>query len=262
MTELRPGRRLTVHRHPVRMFLSPAPWRATGYLASYLLVGPALFAVAGAAVLLGLLFMQLTLTVALTVGSAWVVRCAAQVERGRAVLIDEPVPYAYQEPAKPGLVEQLKARCGDPVTFRDIACLVLMAPFLLLLDLVALLVWLVLLGGVSLPLWFWSVNSRQKDGSSINGVWIGRFDDDGPGFWIDNWPLALAIAAGCLALVLYASYLVVAAARLHLTVAHTLLRPPPDPLARAKRILTEPGPLALVSTSPLPGLTLSEGHSS
>ncbi|MFD7161851.1 hypothetical protein [Streptomyces violascens] len=75
-------------------------------------------------------------------------------------------------------------------------------------------------------------------------------------------PVLFAVAALCLALLLYASCLVVAAARLHLTVAHTLLRPPPDPLARAKRVLTEPGPLALVSHGPLPGLTLSEGHSS
>ncbi|MFI6472228.1 sensor domain-containing protein [Streptomyces sp. NPDC050516] len=262
MIALRPGRKLPVRSNPVRMLCSAAPWRATGYLATYLLAGPALFAVATLAVVLGLVFMQLTVTVALTVGSAWVIRCLAQVERGRAVLVDEPVPYAYQEATQPGLVGQLKARCGDPVTFRDIACLVLMSPFLLLLDLLALTVWLVLLAGVSLPLWFWAVNSRQADGSSANGVWIGGPDDGDPGFRIDSWPAALIVAAVCLALVLYASYLVVAAARLHLTVAHTLLRPPPDPLARAKRILTEPGPLALVSTSPPPGLTLSEGHSS
>lgn len=262
MIALRPGRKLPVRSSPVRMLCSAAPWRATGYLASYLFAGPVLFAVAALAVVLGLVFMQLTVTVALTVGSAWVIRCLAQVERGRAVLVDEPVPYAYQEATQPGLVGQLKARCGDPVTFRDIACLVLMFPFLLLLDLLALTVWLVLLAGVSLPLWFWAVNSRQADGSSANGVWIGGPDDGDPGFRIDSWPAALIVAAVCLALVLYASYLVVAAARLHLTVAHTLLRPPPDPLARAKRILTEPGPLALVSTSPPPGLSLSEGHSS
>ncbi|MFG2717450.1 sensor domain-containing protein [Streptomyces sp. NPDC048416] len=260
MSALRAARRLPVHRHPVRMLFSATPWRATGYLAGYLVAGPALFAVAGAALLLGLVFMQLTVTLALTVGAAWVVRCCAQVERGRAVLIDAPVPYAYRQPAKPGLAGQLRARCADPVTLRDIACVVLLFPFLLLLDLLALTVWLGLLAGVSLPLWFWSVNSRQSDGSSVRGVWIGGPDDGAPGGWIDSWPAALVTSALCLALVLYASYLVVAAARLHLTVAHTLLRPPPDPLARAKQILTEPGPLALVATRPRSGPTLSEGH--
>ncbi|MET9360236.1 sensor domain-containing protein [Streptomyces sp. NPDC006632] len=262
MIALRPGRKLPAGRNPLRMLLSATPWRATGYLASYLVAGPVLFAIGALALVLGLVFMQLTVTVALTVGSAWVVRCCAQVERGRAVLVDEPVPYAYREAQKPGLVGQFKARCGDPVTFRDIACLVLLFPFLLLLDLLALVVWLGLLAGVSLPLWFWSINSRQSDGSWVRGVWLGGPDDGDPGLWIASWPAALLTAVLCLAVLGYASYLVVAAARLHLTVAHTLLRPPPDPLERAKRILTEPGPLALVSNRPLSGLTLSEGHSS
>ncbi|MEU7582047.1 sensor domain-containing protein [Streptomyces sp. NPDC041068] len=259
MIALMPGSRLPVRRNPLRMLCSAAPWRATGYLAGYLVAGPALFAVAATGVVLGLVFMQFTVSVALTVGSAWVVRCCAQVERGRAVLVDEPIPYAYQEPTKPGLVEQLRARCADPVFFRDCVCLVVLFPFLLLLDLLALLVWLPLLAGVSLPLWFWSVNSTQADGSRLHGPWIGGPDDGDPGVRIDGWPTALLVAAVCLALALYASYLVVAAARLHLTVAHKLLRPPPDPLARAKRILTEPGPLALVSTGPRPGPTTDAG---
>ncbi|MFI9254354.1 sensor domain-containing protein [Streptomyces sp. NPDC053069] len=260
MIALEPGRRLPVRRHPLRMLLSAAPWHATGYLASYLVTGPALFAVATAAVLLGVVFMQFTLTVALTVGSAWVVRCCAQVERGRAVLVDRPIPYAYQEPPKPGLVEQLKARCGDPAFFRDCVCLVVLFPFLLLLDLLTLVVWLPLLAGVSLPLWFWTITSRQPDGSLINGVWIGGPDDGDPGLWIDSWPAALTTAVICLALALCASYLVVAAARLHLTVTHRLLRPPPDPLAQIKRILAEPGPLARAAADPRHALTTSEGH--
>ncbi|MGW3011256.1 sensor domain-containing protein [Streptomyces sp. NPDC001219] len=261
MIALLPGSRLPVHRNPLRRPFSAAPWRASGYLASYLLAGPALFAVAGAAVLLGLVFMQFTVSVALTIGSAWVVRCCAHVERGRAVLVDAPIPHYYQEPAKPGLAEQLRARCGDPVFFRDCVCLVVLFPFLLLLDLLALLVWLVLLAGVSLPLWFWAINTHHTDGSWTHGAWIGGPDDGAPGVRIDTWPAALAVAAVCFLLAMYASSLVVAAARLHLTVAHNLLRPPPDPLAGVKRILTEPGPLALVSLGPPRSpLTTSQGH--
>ncbi|MEV5975387.1 sensor domain-containing protein [Streptomyces sp. NPDC052114] len=263
MIALRPAGRLAVRRGPLGALLSAAPWRASGYLASYLLAGPALFAVAATAVVLGIVFMQFTVSVALTVGSAWVVRCCAQVERGRAVLVDAPIPYAYPEPARPGLAEQLRARCGDPVFFRDCVCLIVFFPFLLLLDLLALLAWLVPLAGVSLPLWFWSLDSLQADGTRLHGVWLGGPDDGDPGLRIDTWPAALAVAALCLGLAVYAARLVVAAARLHLTVAHTLLRPAPDPLARAKRILTEPGPLALAlaSTGPRTGPTTSEGHS-
>ncbi|MFD9632623.1 sensor domain-containing protein [Streptomyces violascens] len=256
------ARRLSPRRGPLGTLFSGAPWHATGYLLGYLFAGTALFAVSTAAVLAGFVFGQLTLTLVLTVGSAWVVRCCAQVERGRAALVDEPIPYAYQEVTEPGLGGHLKARCTDPAFFRDCAYLILLYPALLLLDVLTLLVWLPLLVGVSLPLWFWGVDSRQPDGSYHTGMRLGRSDGTGVGVWIDNWPAALIAAAVFFVLALYVSRLVVAGARLHLTVAHTLLRPPTDPLARAKRVLTEPGPLSLTSAGPVSGPTAPEGHSS
>ncbi|MDT9684968.1 sensor domain-containing protein [Streptomyces sp. TRM76323] len=257
---LLPARRTPRQDNPLRMLVSAAPWRATAYLAGYVVAGSAFFAVATAAVLVGVVFSQLTVTVALTIGSVWVVRCCAQVERGRAALVDAPIPYAYQEVTEPGLVGHLKARCTDPAFYRDCCYLILLHPFLLLLDALALAVWLTLLAGVSLPLWFWAVDSRQADGSFADGVRIGRSDGTGPGIWIDTWPAALTASAVFLALAAYASYAVVAAARLHLTVAHTLLRPPPDPLAEAKRVLAAPGPLRPTPTRPVAGPTTHEGH--
>lgn len=257
---LLPARRMPRQGNPLRMLVSAAPWRATGYLAGHIVAGSVFFAVATAAVLVGIVFSQLTVTVALTIGSAWVVRCCAQVERGRAVLVDAPIPYAYQEVTEPGLVGHLKARCTDPVLYRDCCYLILLHPFLLLLDVLTLTVWLPLLTGVSLPLWFWAVESRQADGSFADGVRLGRSDGTGPGIWIDTWPAALIASAVFLALAMYASYAVVAAARLHLTVAHTLLRPPPDPLAEAKHVLAAPGPLSLAPSRPVAGPTAHGGH--
>ncbi|WP_200300932.1 sensor domain-containing protein [Streptomyces adelaidensis] len=257
---LLPARRMPRQGNPVRMLVSAAPWRATGYLAGYVMAGSVFFAVATAAVLVGIVFSQLTVTVALTIGSVWVVRCCAQVERGRAVLVDAPIPYAYQEVTEPGLVGHLKARCTDPVFYRDCCYLILLHPFLLLLDALTLALWLPLLTGVSLPLWFWAVESRQADGSFADGVRLGRSDGTGPGIWIDTWPAALIASAVFLALAMYASYAVVAAARLHLTVAHALLRPPPDPLAEAKHVLAAPGPLSLTPSRPAAGPTAHGGH--
>ncbi|MFC8917302.1 sensor domain-containing protein [Streptomyces sp. NPDC057116] len=259
---LRPARRLPRQDSAPRMLLSAAPWRATGYLAGYLVAGTVFFAVATAAVLVGVVFSQLTVTVALTIGSVWVVRCCAQVERGRAVLVDAPIPYAYQEVTEPGLAGHLKARCTDPAFYRDCCYLILLHPFLLLLDALTLAVWLPLLTGVSLPLWFWAVESRQADGTFADGVRLGRSDGTGPGIWIDTWPAALVASAVFLALAMYASYAVVAAARLHLTVAHCLLRPPPDPLAEAKQVLAAPGPLSLTRSRPAAGPTAHGGHRS
>jgi hypothetical protein len=132
-----------------------------------------------------MLFAQFVVTLTLTVGSAWVVRCCAQAERGRAALVDEPISYRYQEVTEPGPMGHVKARCTDPAFFRDCACLVLAT---------------------------------------------------------------------------YASRLVVAAAQRHLTVSHHLLRPPTDPLARAKHVLVEPGPLSLIPVGPTPGSTADKGH--
>ncbi|MEV6971978.1 sensor domain-containing protein [Kitasatospora sp. NPDC093806] len=236
------GDRLGAAHGPLRTLCSAAPWRASGYLASYLVTGPALFAVALTAVLVGVVLSLFSFTVLLVAGSAWAVRCCAQVERGRAVLVADPIPYRYRDLTGLDLTARLPARLGDAALGRDCACLILLFPVLLLLDAVALLVWLVLLAGVSLPLWFHAVDSTRADGTVTAGVRFGPVD--GPALWIDGWPAALGAALLCLLLAALWSRPLVAAARLHLRVARTLLRPPTDPLAPAKRVLAEPGPLA------------------
>ncbi|MEU9714621.1 sensor domain-containing protein [Streptomyces sp. NPDC047976] len=226
-TRLRPPRSL------VKLPLSAAPWLAAGYLASYLVVGSALFVVATAAILGGAVASQLTVTVPLLIGAAWVIRGCAQVERGRAHLIDRPIPYLYKDVSEPGLSAHLKARCADPTIVRDCAYLVLLFPPLLLLDVFALAVWLVLLGCVTLPLWYAALTA--------SGVTAGQNDVI---LAIDTLPGSLGVSAVALFLLPFGARLVMSAAQLHLTVAHTVLRPPGDPLAEVKGVLARPGPLA------------------
>ncbi len=218
------------------LLLSPAPWFAAGYLASYLLVGSALFAIATGALLGGVVLSQFTVTVPLIIGSVWVIRGCAQVERGRAILVDQPIPYRYSEVTEPGLPARLRIRCADPAIARDCAYLILLFPALLLLDLFALTVWLVALGGLTLPLWY--------RGLYISGGIVG---EDGVFGWAHTLPGALALALAALVLLPFAAGLLVAAARLHLTVAQAVLRPPTDPLAEVKSVLDRPGPLSAVS---------------
>lgn len=80
----------------VRLPLSAAPWLAAGYLASYPLVGGALFAVATAAFVAGVVLSQFTVTVPVIICSVWVIR-------GCAALVDRPIPYRYREVTEPGL---------------------------------------------------------------------------------------------------------------------------------------------------------------
>ena len=63
------------------------------------------------------------------------------------------------------------------------------------------------------------------------------------GFYVDTMPKALLAAAAALLAFLLFSYVVVITARMHARVARGLLRPPSDPLAGAREILSRPGPL-------------------
>ncbi|SMQ18919.1 Putative sensor [Streptomyces sp. Ag82_O1-12] len=221
----------------IRLPWSAAPWLAVGYLASYPLVGGALFAVSTAAAVSGVVLSQFTVTLPLIIGSVWVVRSCAQVERGRATLVDRPIPYRYSEVTEAGLPAHLVTRCTDPAFARDCAYLILLFPPLLILDLFALLVWLVSLGCVTLPLWYWAVE--------VSG---GPMGPDGALGRLHTLPGAVVLAVVALALLPFAARLLLATARLHLTVAQAVLRPPRDPLAQAKGVLGGPGPL-----STLPG---------
>jgi hypothetical protein len=122
---------------------------------------------------------------------------------------------------------QVRTRWRDPATWRDCAYLVVLFPALLLLDTLTLVVWLTLLGGVVLPVWYWSVP----------GSLLGHF--------VRNLPTALLVAVGCAVLAFYTSRLVIGVALLHAAVARALLGPRIDPLADAKRMLAEPGPLTV-----------------
>ena len=60
---------------------------------------------------------------------------------------------------------------------------------------------------------------------------------------MDTLPKALLAAAGFLVLFLLANYLLVIVARAHARIALALLSAPADPLAEAREVLTQPGPL-------------------
>jgi hypothetical protein len=104
---------------------------------------------------------------------------------------------------------------------------------------------------VTLPLWSWSVPSGFDGGGEAHGVMIGytpgpysTFGDGGFGVWIGDLPSAIAAAVVFAVLLVPAWYLLVGVARVHLATARALLAPYVDPLASAKRMLAEPGPLA------------------
>ncbi|HET6856557.1 MAG TPA: sensor domain-containing protein [Streptomyces sp.] len=224
-----PGRsQLRLGGGPVRLLRSSDPWAATAYLAGYLLLGPVMFAFCLAVLVVSFALNITMLGLPLLIGAAALVRGCAQIERARTRMVSGPVPAAYRTITPAGIIAGVKARWTDPTTLRDCAYLIALFVPLLLLDAVALLLWLTTLAMVLVPAWYWAV----PDGGALGLLSI------------DDLPTAFAAAAVAVALTSLSVYAVVGAAKLHSTVAHKVLGPRSDPLAEAKRMLAEPGPLA------------------
>lgn len=241
------------HRDPFRLAWSAAPWAAAGYLISYLAISWVLFAVAFTAVTAAAVLAVFLVGLPLLVAASGAIRGCANVERGMlAQMLTAPVRGGYRQAAKPGIIAEVKARWQDAATWRDMAYLVgLWAP-LYLLDTIVIGIWLTFLAGITLPIWYWAprgdVGFGYVNGTQVHGVALGYFPHgaNGPGavgLYVDTLPKALLAAAGFLILFLLFNYVVVAAARAHARVARSLLSAPADPLAPAREVLTQPGPL-------------------
>ena len=246
--------------------LSAAPWRSVAYLVGSIVVGTVLFtlvvtavAVAGALVVVGV-------GIPLLLAAAALVRGAAHLERQRAAMVpgvvvvepqadptgddhsSEPTAGDDLSPAGTGLLPAVRRLWTDPAMAPSLGYLVALYPPLLFLDTVAAGLWLGILGGVTIPLWYWAV-PETFDGVTHHGLFWGSFPHgpggpDAIGLAVDDLPTALAVAGAFAVLfVVVACPLVVAAARLHARIAGRLLGGPVDPLAPARAVLRSPGPL-------------------
>ncbi len=252
------GPRLPLRSNPVRLLLSASPWRAAGYLLSYLLVSGLLFTlVVTASVATAALAITVVL-VPLLIAAAAVIRGCATVERAMLRLVlSQPVRASYPAPAGPGLWRRARAAWSS-ATWRDLCYLAGLWVPLYALDAVVFAVWASLLAGVTLPLWYrYVVNVcfGNCGASHVPGLQFGSFPagPHGPGasgLWVyPSIGPALLIAAGCLVAFLLFTYVLVLTARLHGTVARAMLRGPSDPLGPVKGVLAEPGPLGPLQPS-------------
>ena len=212
-------------------------WAATGYLASYLLLGPALFLLSLLTLLLTAAFNITLLGFPLLLVAAGLIRGCAHVERRRAGLVGERITAPYRAVPQPGIISGVRTRWRDPATLRDCAYLLLLPP-LLALDAAALVLWLGVLATVLAPAWYWSV--------PLGGELLPA-----------THSLALSVPAALVGLLLapLCGRLVVLVARLHATVARSLLGPRTDPLAEAKLVLTDADPFALLGPDRPTGLS-------
>lgn len=224
-------RRLTAGLGRLSELRSRRLWTATGYLASYLLLGPAMFVLSLLTLLLTAVCNITLLGFPLLLVAAGLIRGCAHIERRRTGLVGDRITAPYRPVPQPGIVSGVRARWRDPATLRDCAYLVLLLPPLLALDAATLLLWAGVLATVLAPAWYWAV--------PFGGDLLP--ETHSPAFSVPAAFLGLLLAPLC-------SRLVIVVGRLHAAVAHSLLGPRTDPLAEAKRVLTHADPFALLGS--------------
>lgn len=233
--------RLEFRANPVRQLFSPAPLAALGYLLSYPVVGAALFAISLVTPVIAAIASVTWIGLPLLVLAAWAVRGCAEFERIRYALVGPRLRGDYVV-SSGGVMDAARRAWTDATTWRDIGYLVGLFLPLLLLDLIAVLGWLILLALFSSLAWFWAIPQTFDDGTSSHGITLGYLPDGphgdrGFGIWIGSVPAALGAAVLAVLLALGFSYLLIAAARLHRYAARTMLGPRVDPLAQARAVL-------------------------
>jgi hypothetical protein len=248
-----PRIRLRLYGNPLRLAVSGSTWRSAWFLLVYVvLFGPLLFAGVLTTTLTSAVLCITLAGIPLLIAASALARGCASAERWRLRgLLTGPVPTRYRQVRQPGLLNQVRTRWRDSATWRDLAYLLGVFAPLWALDAAVLVVWLVLLAGVTLPVWYWAPVSGCVGACAnpnVHGVSLGYFPHgpDGPGaagLFVDTLPKALLAAAGFLVLFLLCNYLLVIVARAHARIALALLGAPADPLAEAKEVLTHPGPL-------------------
>jgi len=250
---------LPLHRNPFRLALSASLWRSAWLLICYLVLGCVFWSVVITSVTVTAALAITLAGIPLLIVTAAVIRGCAEAERLRLRgALGQPLHGGYRPVPRPGtgtgtgtgmsLLARARVRWRDPATWRDVAYLAGMFIPLWILGLAVVTIWLVLIGCITLPIWYRYPEQTFGNGQRYHGVQFGYFPN-GPhgagaaGFYVDTMPKALlAAGAGLVAFLLF-NYVVVITARLHARVARDLLGPPSDPLARAREVLSRPGPL-------------------
>jgi Putative sensor len=250
--------RVSFHRNPLRLAFSVSPWRSGGYLISYLAVSWVLFSLAFSAAVTAAALGFTLIAFPLLVSAASVVHwCAGAERRLLGQVFDRPVQARYRPATGSGPLARASASWRDRATWGELAYLTGLWLPLYALDTIVISIWATFLAGVTLPLWYWAPWNEFGNGQRVHGVQLGYFPNGphgpgGHGLYIDTLPRALFAAAGFAILFLLFNYVLVATARMQGRVARAMLRPPADPLAEARAVLTEPGPLSSIAATAPP----------
>lgn len=241
-------RRLRMYRNPIRMLFSAGVWASSWYLFGSIIVCLALFCVVTTITVTSAALVIIWAGLPLLVGSAYFIRGCVVMERGRArAVVPEGLAVLPPVQTADGFFPTLKAVWRDRITQRGLAHFTLLAIPLVILDTVVWTIWVALLAGVTVPVWYRYI-PRTFNGHRYHGLEYGYFPNgphgkDSVGFWIGSDLSATVAAVASLVLLLAWNYVLVATARLHANAVRSVVAGR-DPLAAARRVLETPGPLS------------------
>jgi signal transduction histidine kinase len=212
-------------------------WAELAYLLAGGITGVICFTVFVTLASTGLALLVTLLGLPILVGTAYVDRGLAWLERRRAALVlGAPIDETYRRPDRPGVWRFLATLATDPQTWKDAAWMILVFPVGLVGFVAAVVLWATALWGVTFPFYWWLLPAdalpRISDepglpldaaiGADLAGA---RQERGADAFAVDTWPLALAVGAVGLVLLVVTPWVCAALARLQVALARLLLAP-------------------------------------
>jgi signal transduction histidine kinase len=141
-----------------RDLLDPRTYTRIGYLLLAGVLGIIEFVFLVTALSTGVGLAVTLVGIPILIGSVYAWGWLAEIERRTiSALTGNQIASPYRPLPEGGWWDRLRARLGDPATWKDLTFLFLQFPFGLLSFIVALTVLSVGLSGLTLPLWYWAV---------------------------------------------------------------------------------------------------------
>jgi len=162
-------------------------WKELAYLLLGLPVGVVTFTVVVTGVALGVSLLITLVGIPVLVATAYADRGLAWLERRRAALVvGRPISDPpYRRPERPGALAWLKALAVDPQTWKEAAWMVVVFAVGLVGFVVAVVLWTVALWAVTFPVYWWALPHDA----------VPQVRGEGDELALDTWPLAIAVGA-------------------------------------------------------------------
>ena len=162
-------------------------WTELAYLLLGLPVGVVTFTVVVTGVTLGVSLLITLVGIPVLVATAYADRGLAWLERRRAALVlGRPIgDPPYRRPERPGALAWLKALAVDPQTWKEAAWMVVVFAVGLVGFVVAVVLWTVALWAVTFPVYWWALPHDA----------VPQVGGEGDELALDTWPLAIAVGA-------------------------------------------------------------------